>query len=257
MRRRLVYCSALTPLLITAMGALEAHADAVVATTAPVAVPVVQASSMVNLAWLANVGMFIASVCVVPVAGYLIQLLSNMSWLKKDARARALVSSVITNGAALAAGKLGTVHINNAPLDVKVAAIAAGVNYAQTGAQSALASLGYDPATVTGAAHLANMIEAKIPEAQAKAGVTTLLPGAAAVVTDLTQGATLMEGPALATEQHAMDILSAVSNVKNAISSIESTMADAKIADPAVPSPLASMEGATVTVTATPPAPAA
>lgn len=252
---RFARSTALTPILLLA-GSVSAFADTVVATTAPVAVPVVQASTVANFAWLANVGMFVASICVVPVAGYLIQLLSNMSWLKKDARARALVSAVITNGASLAATKLGTLHINNAPLDVKNAAVAAGVAYAQTGAQSALASLGYDPATVTGAAHLANMIEAKIPEAQAKAGVT--VAGVVATVQDLTQGATLMAGPAVATEQHAMDILDAVSNVKSAISSIESTMAEAKIADPAVPvapsSTIATLEGGTVSVTATPPA---
>lgn len=230
--RRLIHSTALTPLLAIA-GAVAAHADTVAATVAPVAVPVVQASSVVNLSWLANVGIFIASLAVPVVAGYLVQFLSNTAWLKKDARARALVETVLTNGASLAASKLGTIHINNASADLKVAAVATGVAYAQTGAQTALKQLGYDPETVQGQAHIANMVEARIPAAQAKSGVTTAL----GTVTDLVQGATLMEGPALATADHAMDILSAVSDVKQAVGSIQSAIAGAGFADPAVPLP--------------------
>lgn len=202
-----------------------------------VAVPVVQASQSVNLTWLANLGIAVAAACVVPVSAYLIQLLMNLSFIKKHAHAQALVQTVLQSGASIAATQLGNIHINDASIAIKSAAIARGVAYTVTGAADSLKLLGYDPTTVQGADHIAQMVEARIPGAQAYTGVVpTGATVAAPAVTDLIQGATLMEGPALATADHAMNILDAITNVKAGIASLASGIKAAGFnKDPAVP----------------------
>lgn len=98
------------------------------------------------------------------VVGLLAELLRRKFNLEIEAKHREALQMALTNGAGLTLGKLGN-SLEGKTIDVKNAAIAAGVNYALKGAPAALKKFGLGPDD------LARMIEAKLPQVANTAAV--------------------------------------------------------------------------------------
>jgi hypothetical protein len=171
MLRRLALSTALVLVPIAALADTAAN-------IAPItAIPVITTgTTTIDLAWVANVGWGLASIAITALAGYAVTWLQNSKFLANNAAAKAHLEGALQSGAALAANELQQIHIASAPVAIKNAALARGTNFAIAGAAASAKLLGYDPSTPEGQLHIANMIEARVPAAQAKSGVYSPIP---------------------------------------------------------------------------------